>query len=114
MLRLLVVSLVFFGFAFHSLSFSGSLDRAFASGVGLNDIFHWGILQVIFVVLVGFLCSLVKGPIGIKITYSILPIPFAIVATISFLNFGLRNGGPTAENPLQFFFDSLMGVHFHS
>ena len=30
MLRLLVVFLVFFGFAIHSLSFSGSLDRAFA------------------------------------------------------------------------------------
>ena len=112
MLRLLVVSLVFFGVAFHSLSFSGSLDRAFASGDGLNDIFHWGALQVIFVILVGFLCSLVKGPIGIKTAYYILPIPFSIIATISFLINALKNTSLTAEKPLQFMFDSLMGGGF--
>ena len=112
MLRLLVVSLVFFGFAFYSLSFSGSLDRAFPFGDGLNDMFHWGAVQLIFVVLVGFLCSLVKGPIGIKTAYSILPIPFSIVATISFLNYALKNGGPSAEKPLQLLFDALMGGAF--
>ena len=112
MLRLLVVFLVFFGFAFHSLSFSGSLERVFGSGDGLNDMFHWGALQLIFVVLVGFLCSLVKGPMGIKTAYSILPIPFSIIATISFLIYALKRSSLTAENPLQFIFDSLMGGGF--
>ena len=111
MLRLIVISLVFFGFAFHSLSFSGSLDRVFGSGDGLNDMFHWGALQLIFVVLVGFLCSLVKGPMGIKTAYSILPIPFSVIATIIFLIESLKNGGSKND----FFpnlFNSLAGGGF--
>ncbi len=111
MLRLLLVSLVFFGFAFHSLSFSGSLDRAFASGGGLNDMLNWGAPQLILVVLVAFLCRLVSGSIGAKTALSILPIPFAIIATITFLVGSLKNGGSKAE----FFpvlFDSLMAGGF--
>ena len=92
MLRLLVVSLVFFGFAFHSLSFSGSLDRAFPFGDGLNNIFYWGFLQVLFVLLVVYLCSLINGAIGTKTALSILPIPFAIIATITFLIGSMKNG----------------------
>ena len=111
MLRLLVVSLVFFGFAFHSLSFFGSLDRAFPIGGGLNDIFHWGFLQVVFVMLVVYLCSSINGAIGTKTALSILPIPFSIIATITFLVGSLKSGGSKAE----FFgvlFESLMGGGF--
>ena len=111
MLRLLVVSLVFFGFAFHSLSFSASLDRAFPFGDGLNDIFHWGFLQVVFVLLVVYLCSTINGAIGIKTALSILPIPFAIIATITFLVGSLKNGDSKAEL-FRTLFDSLMAGGF--
>ena len=107
MLRLLVVSLVFFGFAFHSLTFSGSLDRAFASGDGLNDIFHWGFLQVVFVMLVVYLCSSINGAIGTKTALSTLPIPFSISTTITLLVGSLKNAS-SKEELLGVLFDSLL------